>query len=98
LPAKTAIPFLYKHRFNEEIYIFVKGEGEFQVDGCVFSITEGTVVRVDPEGVRCLRNTSETEDLCWIVVQSRAGFYPGHTIQDGVGIRTPVNWDRSGLM
>lgn len=59
----TSIPFYHQHHLNEEIYIFVQGKGEFQVGDCVFSVGEGTVVRVDPEGERCMRNTSDTEDL-----------------------------------
>lgn len=92
LPPSTSIPFYHKHRLNEEIYIFVRGVGEFQVDDCVFSVGEGTVVRVDPEGERCLRNTSDTQDLCWIVVQSRKGSYADHTIQDGFGVQKRVSW------
>ncbi|MBW4519864.1 MAG: cupin domain-containing protein [Scytolyngbya sp. HA4215-MV1] len=92
LPAKTSVPFYHKHRLNEEIYLFIRGEGEFQVDGYVFPVQEGTIVRVDPEGERCLRNTSEVDDLCWVVIQSRAGSYPDHTIQDGVGVQRRVSW------
>jgi mannose-6-phosphate isomerase-like protein (cupin superfamily) len=92
LPPKVSIPFYHKHRLNEEIYIFVRGKGEFQVNDCVFSVGEGTAVRVDPEGERCLRNTSDTEDLCWIVIQSRVGSYQDHTIQDGFGVRKRVSW------
>ena len=77
---------------NEEIYIFVQGLGEFQVDDRVFSVGEGTVVRVDPEGERCIRNTSDTEDLCWVVVQSRKDSYPDQTIQDGFGVQKQVSW------
>jgi mannose-6-phosphate isomerase-like protein (cupin superfamily) len=92
LPPKTAVPFYHKHRSNEEIYIVIQGVGEFQVDDCLFPLEEGAVVRVSPEGVRCLRNTSEAEDLCWIVVQSRAGSYVGHTVQDGEGLPDRVRW------
>jgi mannose-6-phosphate isomerase-like protein (cupin superfamily) len=92
LPPKTSVPFYHKHRLNEEIYIFIRGQGEFQVDGFVFSVGEGTVVRVDPEGERCIRNISDGEDLCWIVIQSRAGSYSDHTIQDGFGIQKRVSW------
>ncbi|MBG1267081.1 cupin domain-containing protein [Nostoc sp. WHI] len=92
LPPKTSVPFYHKHRLNEEIYVFVQGKGEFQVDDCVFPVGEGTVVRVDPEGERCMRNTSNTEDLCWIVIQSRVGSYPDHTIQDGFGVQKRVSW------
>jgi mannose-6-phosphate isomerase-like protein (cupin superfamily) len=91
LPRKS-IPFYHKHRLNEEIYIFVSGEGEFQVDGRIFPVCEGTVVRVDPEGERCIRNISDTEKLCWIVVQSRAGSHSDHTIEDGFGLPKRVSW------
>ncbi len=92
LPPKTSVPFYHTHRLNEEIYIFIQGNGEFQVDDCVFPVKEGTVVRVDPNGERCMRNLSDRDDLCWIVIQSRAGSYPDHTIQDGCGVRRRVSW------
>lgn len=92
LPPGKSVPFYHKHRLNEEIYIFVRGKGEFQVDDCVFAVREGTVVRVAPEGERCMRNTSDAEDLCWIVIQSRAGSYAEHTIQDGEGVHRRVSW------
>jgi mannose-6-phosphate isomerase-like protein (cupin superfamily) len=92
LPKGKSVPFYHKHRLNEEIYIFVGGKGEFQVDDCVFPISEGTVVRVDPEGERCLRNISDVEDLCFIVIQSRTGSYTDHTIQDGYSVQKPVSW------
>ncbi|NJM75145.1 MAG: cupin domain-containing protein, partial [Acaryochloridaceae cyanobacterium RU_4_10] len=92
LPPNKSVLFYHKHRLNEEIYVFVRGKGEFQVDDRVFSVGEGTVVRVDPEGERCMRNISEIEDLCWIVIQSRAGSYPDHTIQDGFGVQRKVSW------
>lgn len=92
LPPRTSMPFYHKHRLNEEIYIFLKGVGEFQIDDKVLPIREGTVVRVAQEGERCWRNTSETEDLYYVVVQARAGTYEGNTIADGVGIQKRVSW------
>jgi mannose-6-phosphate isomerase-like protein (cupin superfamily) len=92
LPPQTGLPFLHKHRLNEEIYIFVRGEGEFQVDSRIFSVKEGTAVRVAPEGERGLRNVSQTEDLCFVVVQARSGSFPGQTIEDGFGVPTPMVW------
>ncbi len=93
LPPQTSIPFYHKHHLNEEIYIFIEGMGEFQVDGQIFSIQPGTIVRVDPEGERCLRNLSLSEDLCWITIQARADSYSGYTIEDGIGIPKPVQWN-----
>lgn len=91
LPAKAAIPFYHKHQLNEEIYIFTQGRGEFQIDGKVFPLGEGTVVRVDPDGERTLRNISE-EDLIYIVIQARANSYEGQTIFDGVAVDKKVSW------
>ncbi|NJK62639.1 MAG: cupin domain-containing protein [Synechococcaceae cyanobacterium SM2_3_1] len=93
LPPRKSYPFYHKHQLNEEIYIFYQGQGEFQVDDCIFSVVEGSIVRVDPEGFRCLRNTSTEEDLGWIVLQARAQSYRDqHTIQDGIGLPQRVSW------
>ena len=54
--------FLHTHKNHEELYFFLKGKGEFQVDGDVFPVEEGSVVRVAPEGRRSVRNNS-TEPL-----------------------------------
>lgn len=92
LPPRTSIPFYHTHCLNEEIYIFLKGAGEFQFDNKVLPISEGTVVRVSQEGERCWRNTSETEDLYYVVVQARPGTYEGNTVADGVGVQKRVSW------
>ncbi len=92
LPPGQSVPFYHKHRQNEEIYIFVRGEGEFQVGDRVFPVSEGSVVRVDPDGERCWRNTSDTEMLCYVVIQSRINSYTGQTIEDGFGVEKRVSW------
>lgn len=89
-PGKS-IPFYHKHRQNEEIYIFIKGTGEFQVDDTVFPVSEGSVVRVDCNGERCWRNNSD-EDLFCIVIQARSRSYEGGTISDGIGVEKRVSW------
>jgi mannose-6-phosphate isomerase-like protein (cupin superfamily) len=93
LPPKRSIPFYHKHKLNEEIYIFVRGKGEFQVDETVFVVGEGTVVRVDPDGERCLRNTSDVEGLSYIVIQSKVNSQPDRTIEDGLGVQKQVSWE-----
>jgi mannose-6-phosphate isomerase-like protein (cupin superfamily) len=92
LPPSTSIPFYHKHHQNEEVYIFVSGQGEFQVDNYVFPVAEGTVVRVDPDGERCLRNVSQEEALCWVVIQARAGSQSNFTIEDGFAVQKRVSW------
>lgn len=85
------IPFYHKHHTNEELYIFIGGEGQFQIDGEVIDVREGTVIRVSPEGERAWRNNS-TETLCFIVIQSRAGSLDGEQISDGKGVPGTVRW------
>ncbi len=92
MPPRTSMLFYHKHRLNEEIYIFLNGEGEFQIDGKVMPVREGTVIRVAQEGERCWRNISATEDLLYIVIQARAGTYEGQAIEDGIGIQKKVSW------
>lgn len=92
LPPRTSMPFYHTHRLNEEIYLFLKGTGEFQIDGKVLPISEGTVIRVAQDGERCWRNTSETDDLYYVVVQARASTYEGQTVGDGVGVQKRVSW------
>ena len=85
MPPGASMPFFHRHRMNEEVYIIIKGHGEFQIDGEVFPVKEGTVIRVAPGGGRCWRNNSG-EDLYYIVFQARAGSCEDHTILDGFRI------------
>ncbi len=93
LAPRTAHPFHHKHKRNEEIYIFLGGEGEFSVDNDLIAVREGTVIRVAQEGVRCWRNTTD-EPLYYIVVQAAANLNEvGMEIDDGIGIMRPAIWD-----
>ena len=51
----TETGFLHSHKSHEELYFFLSGKGEFQVDGTVFPVEEGSVVRVSPAGKRSVR-------------------------------------------
>lgn len=90
-PAGGGIAFLHAHREHEEIYLFVAGQGEFVVDGEVFAIGEGSVVRVAPAGVRAYRNTGETP-LTFIVLQVKAGSLAAGTIEDGLLVQGALPW------
>ena len=61
-------PFFHAHKTHEELYIIIKGNGEFEVDGKTFPITEGSIVRVATAGMRALRNTGST-DMVMICIQ-----------------------------
>lgn len=83
--------FLHTHQTHEELYIFVSGKGEFQVDGQVFPVGEGSVVRVAPEGKRSVRNNG-TESLIMICVQYKAQTFTAQDAADGQLLQEPVKW------
>ena len=88
---ETEIPFYHKHRMNEEIYIFLKGKGQFQVDNEIFEIEEGSILKVLPEGKRTWRNNSKSS-LIFMVIQTRSNSLENFTTNDGYGIRERVEW------
>lgn len=92
LPAGKGVPFLHAHKTHEELYLFVKGRGQIQVDGRVLPVQEGTCVRVSPQGARALRNDSD-QDLYFLCIQAREGSLGGvAAIDDGVPVPGPVEW------
>jgi mannose-6-phosphate isomerase-like protein (cupin superfamily) len=91
VPAKGAIPFYHKHNANEELYLILSGRGEMQVDGETFSVSEGSAVRVAPNGKRAWRNNGD-EPLAFVVIQARAGTLPQSDISDGEVVPGHVVW------
>ena len=85
------MPFLHTHEQNEELYIFLAGEGEMLLDGEKVDVSAGSVVRVDPQAVRCWRNTGTT-DLVHIVIQSKAGSLEQWTAVDGAMLEEQPDW------
>ena len=59
LAAGEDAPFLHSHKTHEEVYVIISGKGEYEVDGEKMAVSEGSVIRVAPAGVRALRNTSD---------------------------------------
>lgn len=87
----TETGFLHTHKNHEELYFFLGGEGEFQVDGQVFSVEEGSVVRVSPNGKRSVRNNG-TAPLVMLCVQYRGNTFTAEDAADGVILNEPVKW------
>ena len=87
----TETGFLHTHKNHEELYFFLSGEGEFQVDGTVFPVTEGSVVRVAPAGRRSVRNNG-TAPLVMLCIQYKAGSFTEADAADGDIIGGPVEW------
>ncbi|OUO20693.1 cupin [Alistipes sp. An31A] len=87
----TETGFLHTHRTHEELYFFLSGRGEFQVDGECFPVGEGSVVRVAPEGRRSVRNNG-SEPLMMLCVQYRGGTFTAEDATDGNILQEPVRW------
>lgn len=83
--------FLHSHKNHEELYFFFNGNGEFQVDGDVFPVGEGTVVRVAPDGRRSVRNDG-TEPLVMLCVQYRGNTFTADDVTDGNILAEPLKW------
>ncbi len=87
----TETGFLHSHKHHEELYFFLSGKGEFQVDGKVFPIGEGSVVRVAPAAKRSVRNNG-TEPLVMLCVQYRSNTFTAEDATDGVILNEKVVW------
>lgn len=91
LPGQASVPFTHRHKENEEIYIFLKGKGQMQVDNDVIDLEEGSVVRVSTAGFRCMRNTS-SEPLQFICIQAKENSLDQDTFDDGLPGETAPVW------
>lgn len=87
----TETGFLHTHKTHEELYFFLSGNGEFQVDGEVFPISEGSVVRVAPEGKRSVRNNGE-DPLVMLCIQYKSNTFNLDDATDGSILSEPVKW------
>jgi len=91
LAAGVAVPFYHKHTKHEELYLFLKGRGQFQVDEKIIEICEGTALRISPDGERTWRNNSK-EDLFYIVIQATEFSIAAKGIDDGYSDQRRVIW------
>jgi mannose-6-phosphate isomerase-like protein (cupin superfamily) len=91
LPSQSEQPYFHIHRKNEETYIILSGFGFFQVDEDCFSIKEGSVIRVAPQGKRGICNSSE-ERMIYVVIQSRENSLEEYTTADGERLPVEPKW------
>jgi mannose-6-phosphate isomerase-like protein (cupin superfamily) len=83
--------FYHSHKNHEELYFFLSGKGEYQVDGVNIPVQEGSVVRVAPAGVRTVRNNG-SEPLVMLCVQYRGNTFEAKDAQDANMLADPVKW------
>lgn len=60
LPAGVSVPFVHRHRKNEEIYLVLDGRGTLYIDGEELPLRAGDCFRIDPAGARCLRAADDS--------------------------------------
>ena len=98
LSFQTLVPgqdsgFLHTHKTHEELYIILKGEGHYQVDGEVFPVSEGAIIRVSPEGKRALKNTGN-DNLTMLCIQYKANSFTeaDSPMTDGEILQEKLTW------
>jgi mannose-6-phosphate isomerase-like protein (cupin superfamily) len=93
IPANTEMPFMHQHKNHEEIYVILKGCGQFQVDDSVFEITEGSVIRISPNGKRIYRNNT-AYPLVFLCIQNQAGSLDSFQVEDGFLVEGKIAWKK----
>lgn len=73
LVAPGGSPFVHQHR-QHEVYLFIQGHGQFQVDDEILEVGPGTVMRVEPEGPRPWRLNSQV----YFIMQTNVGPLTSH--------------------
>ena len=62
--AGVKLPFNHKHKQNEEIYIFLKGNGSMTLDNEIIDVKEGDCIKVLPQAVRTMEAKSDLQYIC----------------------------------
>lgn len=86
-----AAPFFHSHKQNEEVYLILRGSGDFQVDDTTFPIAEGSIVRVATHCNRSLRCTS-AGSMLYLCIQVKEGSLEQCTLNDGIITEQATAW------
>ena len=92
LHPKSELGYFHKHTKDEETYIILKGSGYYHVDEDCFPVQEGSVIRVAPDGVRSLCNTSD-EYMLYICIQAKQNSLEEYTTEDGKRVAATPKWN-----
>lgn len=87
----TECGFIHTHKVHEELYFFLQGKGEFQVDGNMIPVEEGSVIRVSPDGKRSVRNNGNVP-LIMLCIQYTGNSFTAEDVTDGIILSEPVEW------
>jgi mannose-6-phosphate isomerase-like protein (cupin superfamily) len=92
MPPGGGMPIYHNHHQNEEVYIFIQGEGQLQIDDETLDVKEGSIVRISPEGERIWRNNSDAS-LVYIIIQVKAGSLEQYGVNDATIPDKAANWN-----
>jgi len=62
------------HDRQQELYVVLSGEIEFELDDAKHTLGPGGVARVDAPVVRALRNTSDSDEAVYLCVGGEGGY------------------------
>ncbi|MEI8049546.1 MAG: cupin domain-containing protein [Bacteroidota bacterium] len=93
IPPNTEMPFMHQHKNHEEIFVFIKGSGQFQVDDSLFDVCEGSVIRISPNGKRIYRNNS-ANPLIFLCIQNQVGSLDNFQVEDGFLTEGELLWKK----
>ena len=91
LPAGAAIPFVHRHKENEEVYLVLAGEGEFWLDGETVPVREGSCLKVLPAAGRAIRAAKDSP-ITYACIQAASGSLRQYTRTDGVMLEEKTGW------
>ncbi len=87
----AGMPVYHNHKQNEEVYIFIQGKGQIQIDGDILDVQEGSIVRIATEGERIWRNNSDNV-LVYIIIQVKENSLIQHGINDADIPEKAASW------
>lgn len=90
LPEGQGLPFLHRHRHNEEVYVILRGKGRFLLDGKEVSVEEGDLLRLDPRVVRSWG--ASAGGLTYLCIQAHQGSLQGKTAGDAELVPGELPW------
>lgn len=83
LPKSANVPFVHKHKENEEIYYILEGKGYLSIDTNIVEIKKGDAFKINPEGKRCIK-ASDDSSISYMCIQVKENSLNGFTQTDGV--------------
>ncbi|MBR9884095.1 MAG: cupin domain-containing protein [Oceanospirillales bacterium] len=87
----AGMPVYHNHRQNEEVYIFIQGKGQLQIDGDILDVREGSIVRIAAGGERIWRNNSDNV-LVYIIIQVKENSLIQYGINDADIPEKAASW------